>query len=70
MAGLPAEVYALLRYSHDQGLPGADSYWYHHYLIALGFLVIKIVGFSFLARWLYRGGPEVEELLLPPTQGG
>jgi hypothetical protein len=28
-----------------------------------GFLVIRIIGYSLLARWLYRGGPEVEELL-------
>jgi hypothetical protein len=34
-------------------------------LLAIGFLITRIVGYSLLARWLFRGGHEVEELLLP-----
>jgi hypothetical protein len=37
----------------------------HYYLLILGFLLTRIVGYSLMARWLYKGGPEIEELLLP-----
>jgi hypothetical protein len=37
----------------------------HSHLISLGFLITRIVGFSLMARWLFKGGSEVEELLLP-----
>jgi hypothetical protein len=26
------------------------------------------VGYCLVARWLYRGGPEIEELLLPTAE--
>jgi hypothetical protein len=42
----------------------AIQYWRHYYLIRLSFLVTRMVGLSLMARWLYKGGPEVEELLL------
>jgi hypothetical protein len=68
-ATLPAEVHAFLRYSPQSAVTfGADGYWYHHYLIALGFLIVRIVGFWLLAWWLYKGGPEVEELLFPESR--
>lgn len=45
----------------------AVSYWRHYYLLRTGFLVTRMVGFSLMARWLFKSGPEVEELLLPNT---
>jgi hypothetical protein len=45
----------------------AIQYWRHYYLIRLSFLVTRMIGFSLMARWLYKGGPEVEELLLHPA---
>lgn len=44
---------------------GIDSAFAPLYLIGLGFLVVRIVGYSQLARWLYKSDPEVEELSLP-----
>ncbi|HET9407684.1 MAG TPA: hypothetical protein VFO39_10640 [Candidatus Sulfotelmatobacter sp.] len=63
---LPERVYSLLRYT-NQGLAFSSSaeHWKHYYIIAVGFLLTRVVGLSLLARWLYRGGPEVENLLLP-----
>ena len=33
--------------------------------MALGFLITRIVGYSLMAAWLFRCGPDIEELLLP-----
>jgi hypothetical protein len=48
----------------------AVQYWSHYYLIRAGFLVTRMVGYFLIARWLYKGGPEVEELLFgaPPQE--
>jgi len=65
---LPERLYSFLHYI-DQG-PGPAAlmeYRRHYYLINLGFLVVRVVGFSLMARWLYRGGPEIEELLSSPA---
>ena len=65
---LPERVHSFLRYLNSE--PAASNsiqYWRHYYLISLGFLVTRVVGFSLVGRWLYRGGPEVEKLLLPST---
>jgi hypothetical protein len=48
----------------DEG-PGPSTfveYRRHYYLITLGFLVIWMIGYSLIARWLYRSGPDVEAL--------
>ena len=61
---LPESLHSFLRYINQE--PGSSisiQYWRHDHLIRLGFLVTRIVGFSLMARWLYKGGPEVEELL-------
>jgi hypothetical protein len=61
---LPERVH--LRYLYSQ--PAASNsiqHGRHYYPISLGFLVTRIVGFSLVGRGLYRGGPEVEKLLLP-----
>ena len=44
---------------------GYVDYMRHYYLIRLAFLVTRIIGYSFMARWLYKGGPDIEDLLLP-----
>jgi hypothetical protein len=62
---LPESLHSFLRYINQE--PGSSNqiqYWRHYHLIGLGFLITRIVGFSLMARWLYKGGPEVEELLL------
>jgi hypothetical protein len=34
-------------------------------LISLGFLITRIIGYTLMAMWLFRCGPDIEELLLP-----
>lgn len=69
VSALPGAVHSFLRYAND-GLvqSNATQYWHHHYLIELGFHATRIVGYVLLAKWLYVGGPEVEELLLPSPE--
>ena len=43
------------------------EYMQHFHLIDLCFLVARIIGYSLLAWWLFKGGEEVSELLLPST---
>jgi len=63
---LPGNVYTFLHYSNvELTSPSATIYYRHSNLISLSFLVTRIIGFSLMARWLYKGGPEIEELLLP-----
>ncbi len=63
---LPEHVHSFLHYLNQESTAStAIEYLRHYYLIRLGFLVIRIVGYSLMAMWLYKGGPEIEELLLP-----
>jgi hypothetical protein len=64
---LPSHLLAYLRYAEMgySSSPLANQYWKHHYLIELGFLITRIVGYSLMAAWLYKCGPDIEELLLP-----
>ena len=63
---LPGNVYAFLHYSNiELSSPTTTQYYRHANLISLSFLVTRIIGFSLMARWLYKGGPDIEELLLP-----
>ncbi len=65
---LPERLHSFLHYiNQEPGSSTAIQYLRHYYLITLGFLVTRILGFSLLARWLYKGGPEVEGLLSHPT---
>ncbi len=67
-ASLPLSLHSFLRYiSQEPGVSTAVQYWRHYYFISLSFIVTKMVGFALLARWLFKGGPEVEELLSPPA---
>jgi hypothetical protein len=61
---LPTSVYSLLHYAEGASTSSAP-YWRHHYVMALGFLITRIVGYSLMASWLFRCGPDIEELLLP-----
>lgn len=66
MSYLPENVHSFLRYlSQEPGSSNAVQYWRHYHLIRLSFNVTRMVGFLLMARWLYKGGPEVEEMLLP-----
>jgi hypothetical protein len=66
---LPERLHSLLHYlNHEPASPAAIECERHYYLIQIGFLVTRIVGYSLLAMWLYKGGPEVEELLLPGSE--
>ena len=66
---LPDHVYAFLHRTHqDSVLSTASGYWYHYYVISIGFLIVRVVGFALLARWLFKGGPEVEEVLFPSAR--
>jgi hypothetical protein len=68
---LPEFLHSLLHYS-DQSVQASASYtqYMHRYhLIRVGFLITRIVGYFLMARWFYKGGPEIEELLLPFAHG-
>jgi hypothetical protein len=66
---LPERFHAFLHYvNQEPASSAAIQYWRHYYLISLGFLIIRIIGFSLMALWLRKCGPEVEELLLPPEE--
>lgn len=70
-SGLPRVAQSFLHYANQEtGSSSAIQYWRHYYLISLGFLLTRIIGFSLMARWLYKGGTDVEELLLPQPQQG
>jgi hypothetical protein len=60
---LPEFLNSFLRYRDALG-----SSLRSYYLIRTGFLVVRIVGYSLAARWLFKGGPEIEELLLPASE--
>jgi hypothetical protein len=65
VSALPERLQAFLYYvDHLQG-SNTIQYWRHYELISLGFLITRIVGFSLMAMWLRKCGPDVEELLLP-----
>jgi hypothetical protein len=63
---LPGTLHSFLNYlNHEPSSSPGVEYLRHSYLITLGFLVTGIVGYSLMAMWLYKCGPDVEELLLP-----
>ena len=68
---LPERLHSYLHYlNHEPATSGID-YMRHYHLIELGFLVARVVGYLLMARWLFQGGSEIEELLLPhePYEG-
>jgi hypothetical protein len=63
---LPGSVHTFLHYANvELSSASATQYYRHADFISLSFLVVRIIGFSLLARWLFKGGPEVVALLLP-----
>ncbi len=66
---LPEYVQSFLHYADYQATPSTNTqyldYWRHHLLIGLGFLVTRIIGFALVSLWFFKGGPEIEQLLLP-----
>ena len=71
ICNLPSYVQSYLHYLNHLSVMSPDSdyslYWRHHYLIDISFVLTKVVGFSLVARWLYKGGPDVADLLLPTS---
>ena len=65
---LPEISHSLLHYANQEPSSSAwTQYQHHHYLLEIGFRIARIVGFALMARWLHKGGPEIEELLLPAS---
>ena len=65
---LPGSINSFRHYvGVELSSPSATQYYRQANLISLSFLVVRIIGYSLLARWLFKGGPEVVNLLLPST---
>jgi hypothetical protein len=70
VAALPAYFHSYIYYSrHSASSSNLEylRYMSHYYFIYIGFCITKIIGYFLLARWLFKGGPEVVLMLLPPT---
>jgi len=65
---LPEFVHSFRHSVNPEPVSNATQCLRHYYLIRLSFLVTRMVGFGLIAGWLYRGGPEVEELLSPASR--
>ena len=71
VSALPGRLYEFLYYAKQvHGSSPSYPYWQHYELIALGFLITRIVGYSLMAMWLRKCGLEVEEFLLPGASEG
>src|SRR5260370_6936178 len=65
---LPERLHSFLHYvNQEPGSSTAIQYLRPYYLITLGFLLTSILGFSLLARWICKGGPQLKALFSPPT---
>jgi hypothetical protein len=63
---LPEILNSFVHYLNLQPSPTSNvDYLRHDHLISLGFLITRIAGSFLMAAWLFKCGPEVEELLLP-----
>lgn len=65
---VPTEAYSVLHHSYQGSvlsISQVSEYWHHYYAMVLGFTFVRVIGFGLTARWLYRGGQEVVEFLLP-----
>lgn len=69
---LPECVQSFLHYLRYETTSSTNmaylDYMRHYYLLRLGFLITRIVGYSLMAMWLRKSGPGVEELLLPQEE--
>jgi len=63
---LPEYMHSFVHHLRQESvLATAHSYLYWYYLLRLGSLVVRLVGYSLAARWLFKGGPKVVELVVP-----
>ena len=62
---LPETFHSFRHYADGIASTSGSEYLRHHYLIALGFAITRIIGYALMASWLFRCGPEIEEWLLP-----
>jgi len=65
LSTLPEAVYSFRHYADGIASTSGSEYLRHHYLMILGFLITRIIGYSLMASWLFRCGPDIEEWLLP-----
>jgi len=66
MSFLPEFLHSYLHYA-NQGTESSAyiQYMHHYHLLRVAFLVTRIIGYLLMARWLHKGGAEVEQLLFP-----
>ncbi len=66
---LPSEILGFRHYVGHEITSSSDveywQYWRHRYLIEIAFLITRIISLSLMARWLFKGGLQIQELLLP-----
>lgn len=66
---LPEVLHSSVHYFRYEATSHTDmgylDYMRHYYLIRSAFLVVRIIGFSLMARWIYKGGADIVELLSP-----
>jgi len=71
VCNLPGHVQLFRYYSDHETVLGAGTgywqFWRQHYFIDLCFTAVKTVGFGLAARWLFKGGADVQEFLLPSS---
>ena len=69
---LPEHVQSYIHYMYYETTPSTNlrylQYMQHIYLTSLAFLVTRLIGYSLLARWLFKGGPDIAELFLPSSR--
>jgi hypothetical protein len=64
-SSLPGYLHSFLHYLNYESRSASTEYLRHYYLITLGFNITRVIGFSLMAMFLRRCGPDVEEMLLP-----
>ncbi len=68
---LPEHIQSYVHYMYYETTTSTNlsylRYMQHIHFTTLAFLVTRLIGYSLLARWLFKGGPDIAELLLPST---
>ena len=62
---LPQIVLSYIYYARNEPATTYIDFMRHYHLALLTANVAKILGFSVLANWLFKAGPEVAATLLP-----
>jgi hypothetical protein len=68
MSYLPERWIEYVHYLRPESASEQVTYLRRYHLAMLVCSGVRILGFSILARWLYKAGGEVVELLLPSSQ--